>query len=351
MLEKKNILLALATTFLASIMSLILVETYFWKSNDNFFVCEICQFHPQLGWETIPRKTVSNEKVTYTTNSLGMRSKEVDFSKGHILLVGDSVTFGLGVNNDETVSHYLGKINNDYQVLNLGVPGYGIGQYFLNLKRHIDQLNPKIIVLVIYTANDLNETRKGTRFGISKPFFSYNNGNLIYLNPEISKFSCSNLYSRSRFLKHITPSLLKDQCKSRVIERNKASLTIAKLIDGIRVLGMKKDISTLIVLSPALTAVETVLCQQKQNEESCKNIDPGFESNHNYFSRMMDLYQLPYIDFLKTLVDYSKKNEIALLYGNNREDIHHYSPQGNTLLAETISNRLAMAKTGKITIK
>ena len=70
MLEKKNILLALATTFLASIMGLILVETNFWKSNDNFFVCEICQFHPKLGWETIPAKTVSNKKVTYTTNSL-----------------------------------------------------------------------------------------------------------------------------------------------------------------------------------------------------------------------------------------------------------------------------------------
>ena len=130
MFEKKNIILALTTTCLASILGLILVETYFFKSNDNFFVCEICQFHPQLGWETIPGKTVSNKKVTYTTNSLGMRSKEVDFSKGHILLVGDSVTFGLGVNNNETVSHYLEKINNEHQVLNLGFLGMELGSIF-----------------------------------------------------------------------------------------------------------------------------------------------------------------------------------------------------------------------------
>jgi hypothetical protein len=71
-----------------------------------------------------------------------MRSNAIDFSKGHILLVGDSVTFGLGVNNNETISHYLEKINNEHQVLNLGVPGYGNGKYFLNLKRNIDQLNP-----------------------------------------------------------------------------------------------------------------------------------------------------------------------------------------------------------------
>jgi hypothetical protein len=307
MFEKKNILLALTTTFLASIMGLILVETYFWKSNDNFFVCEICQFHPQLGWEAIPGKTVSNEKITYTTNSLGMRSNAIDFSKGHILLVGDSVTFGLGVNNNETISHYLEKINNEHQVLNLGVPGYRIGQYFLNLKRHIDQLNPKIIVLIIYPTNDLDETRKDTRFGISKPFFHYKNEKLIYLNPEISKYSCSNLYSRSRFLKHITPTLLKDQCATRVIERNKASPTIAKLIDGIRVLGMKKDISTLIVLSPALTAVERVTCKQNKDKESCINFDPGFENYYKYFSLMMDLYKLPHIDFLKPLWNTTKK--------------------------------------------
>jgi hypothetical protein len=126
-----------------------------------------------------------------------MRSNAIDFSKGHILLVGESVTFGLGMNNNETISHYLEKINNECQVLNLGFSGYGIGQYFLNFKKHTDQLNPKIIVLIIYPTNDLNETRKDTRFGINKPFFRYKNGNLIYLNPEITKFSCSNLYSRS----------------------------------------------------------------------------------------------------------------------------------------------------------
>jgi hypothetical protein len=205
--------------------------------------------------------------------------------------------------------------------------------------------------LIIYPTNDLNETRKDTRFGISKPFFRYKNGNLIYLNPEISEYSCSNLYFRSRFLKHITPTMLKDQCATRVIERNKASPTIAKLIDGIRTLGMKKDISTLIVLSFALTATERVTCKQNKDKESCINFGPDFENYYKYFSLMMGLYKLQHINFLKTLVEYNKKNEITFLYGNKGEDIHHYSPQGNFLLAQTISNRLAITRTGKITIK
>ena len=99
----------MTSTVLSLLLGLFLIEAYYWSSGYSSWVCEICQFHPQLAWETIPNKTVSNEKLIYSTNLLGMRSREVDFSKGHILLVGDSVTFGLGVNNDETISHHLEK--------------------------------------------------------------------------------------------------------------------------------------------------------------------------------------------------------------------------------------------------
>jgi len=81
-------------------LGLIIVESYYWNS---FSICEICRFHPELGWENTPSKTVTNEKITYATNSMGIRSGAVDLSRGHILIVGDSVAFGLGVNNNETI--------------------------------------------------------------------------------------------------------------------------------------------------------------------------------------------------------------------------------------------------------
>jgi len=70
---------------------------------------------------------------------------------------------------------------------------------------------------------------------------------------------------------------------------------------------MIKNISTLIVLSPALKAVERVSSKRTQGEDDCRAFDPGFEDYYKYFSMMMDLYQLPYIDFLENLVAYSKK--------------------------------------------
>jgi hypothetical protein len=38
-------------------------------------------------------------------------------------------------------------------------------------------------------------------------------------------------------------------------------------------------------------------------------------------------------------VEYSKEQPISSLYGKG--DIHHYSPKGNSILAQTIANRLA----------
>jgi lysophospholipase L1-like esterase len=344
--RKKEVFLAVATTVLACVLGLILIEGYYWRSGYTSLVCEICQFHPELGWENIPDKTVTNGKVTYTTNSMGMRSEEVDSLRDHVLIVGDSVAFGLGVNNDETVSHFLEKAQPEYQVLNLGVSGYGIGQYYLNLKRHIDKLKPTMFVVILYTSNDLTETRQDNRYGISKPFFRYENERLLNLNPEISQYSCLNLHTRLRYAKHLIPLSMIESCRPRFIERDNAKPTIAKLIDEIRSLGIQRNIPTLFVLSPALPAVESVACKKSRPLGACLNHDQGFEAFYRYFHEIMQDQNIPYIDFLNHLIDNEK--EIRSLYVNNGEDIHHFSPKGNAMLAKAITKRLDLLKTESI---
>ena len=250
----------------------------------------------------------------------------------------------MGVNNDETVSYYLGKEENisalEYQVLNLGVSGWGIGQYYLNLKKHIDNLNPKMIVLIIYVTNDLDDTRKDHHYGISKPMFYYQNGRLINLNPTSSQFSCLNLHTRLKFAKHLIPLSLIESCQTKVIEREAASPTIIKLIDEIRTLGMQKNAPTLIVLSPSLTLVESVGCMKSKPQGRCLNYDTGFEAFYNYFQKIMEKTKLPYVDFLQHLLDYKKEGVVKSLYVNSGKDIHHYSPKGNHILAQAIAERL-----------
>ena len=54
----------------------------------------------------------------------------------------------------------------------------------------------------------------------------------------------------------------------------------------------------------------------------------------------MEHYKFPYVHFLKYLVDQSKASAIGSLYVNNGKDNHHYSPQGNHILAQAIAERL-----------
>ena len=62
------------------------------------------QFDPILGWAPAPNKTVTLCSVVYKNNSQVFRSEEVDPSKDHILIFGNYVGYGWGVENNETSS-------------------------------------------------------------------------------------------------------------------------------------------------------------------------------------------------------------------------------------------------------
>lgn len=105
---------------------------------------------------------------TVTTNSLGFRtngdassscfvsspdtkpSAQHDTCKPLIALVGDSITFGYGVADDQTLAANLQKLLPAYDVQNAGVPGYNVGQESALYKEKIAPLNPEALVLIFY---------------------------------------------------------------------------------------------------------------------------------------------------------------------------------------------------------
>jgi hypothetical protein len=94
-------------------------------------------------------------KTTVTTNSLGFRSPELD-ERPVIAVLGDSITFGHGVEDTETLPAQLGAVINEYQFVNAGVPGYNLRQETATFTDRIAELNPAAIVLVFFP-NDLDD--------------------------------------------------------------------------------------------------------------------------------------------------------------------------------------------------
>ncbi|MFB6089242.1 MAG: SGNH/GDSL hydrolase family protein, partial [Candidatus Aenigmatarchaeota archaeon] len=102
------------------------------------------------------------------TNSHGFRDKEYDINGDNetfrIVISGDSMTFGQGVNTSETYSSVLErKLNKNkninFDVLNLGVPGYNIDEKAEFLIHKGLKFEPDIIILQYNKYDVINKTK------------------------------------------------------------------------------------------------------------------------------------------------------------------------------------------------
>jgi lysophospholipase L1-like esterase len=90
-------------------------------------------------------------------NNLGLRGRDIDLAdhRRRILTLGDSLTFGSGVRDDETFSAVLERElgPEQVQVMNAGVPGYGLFQEAALLRRLGPLLRPEVVIVTIPTGD------------------------------------------------------------------------------------------------------------------------------------------------------------------------------------------------------
>tara|TARA_B110000967_G_scaffold208344_1_gene260208 strand:+ start:1188 stop:2237 length:1050 start_codon:yes stop_codon:yes gene_type:complete len=83
------------------------------------------------------------KKEKHSTNSYGLRSPKIDFKKDLVLISGDSVPFGVRLNDTDTLGWILNKINSDYHFINAGIPGKAIAHNLLTLEYFIKEAKIK----------------------------------------------------------------------------------------------------------------------------------------------------------------------------------------------------------------
>jgi len=110
--------------------------------------------NPKISYQLKPNMRERAFRNIMTTNSLGFRSPERDPAKPLIALVGDSITFGYGVADDETLAAHLQTFLPNFDIQNAGVPGYNIRQEAALYKEKIAPLNPEALVLIFYWHDD-----------------------------------------------------------------------------------------------------------------------------------------------------------------------------------------------------
>lgn len=141
-----------------------------------------------------------------------------DFNKT-ILTLGDSFTFGYGVNDNETYPFFLQKRFNDTRVINAGyTDGYSPDSEYLYLIKEGLKLSPDLVIVGIFVGNDLEdisenvweETNEGLPVKVSSTKIYVNEDNrlrqrrIIFgfgtLNEKLSKFSRLYFFIYNRFV-------------------------------------------------------------------------------------------------------------------------------------------------------
>lgn len=114
--------------------------------------------------------------VRVTTNSVGMRGpREYPVDRApdtlRILLLGDSFTFGFGVEDDEVVSAVLEDRLNAVapgrraEALNLGVSGFGQAEEIVTWQERGRQYRPDVVV-ILYFDNDIGNNAVANLFSV-----------------------------------------------------------------------------------------------------------------------------------------------------------------------------------------
>lgn len=193
----KNIL----TTVVSIIFSLIVAETVIRLIHNvsffpvqNFIAVAVynnqsngaTSFDELLGW--VPKENFNTRR--FSTGPFGIRknndSKDtLKIHHGGILAVGDSFTWGSEVTNTETWPAHLETLLSE-QVYNGGVGGYGTDQIILRGEQLFDILKPRIVIIG-FIANDIERAGYESYGGFPKPFFVFENNQLVLKNVPVTK--------------------------------------------------------------------------------------------------------------------------------------------------------------------
>jgi lysophospholipase L1-like esterase len=160
----------------------------------------ILEQEPVLFWRVRPHLNTEFQGVKVVTNSLGLRSKEFAIKKEknvyRIIVLGESPTFGWGVNFENTYAYLLErKLSNDnlkkkIEVINASQIGYTSYQGLILLQNYLLKYSPDLVTIP-YVLNDIDVYRFYRNEGISDKELSVPSHSLVMF---------SNVIDRSRFV-------------------------------------------------------------------------------------------------------------------------------------------------------
>jgi len=160
-------LLVVAGVAIALLMLEGAVRLYVAEVTPNLFV-----FDPELGWihHANTRRYPTSDGTSYLINidGLGLRGRPhvPSSDRKRVLVLGDSFTEGLQVNNDEVFTGVWERLRPDLAVFNSGVSGYSTLQEIMLAHLLEPVVRPDVEVIMVCGLNDLTDNIMPFEFSI-----------------------------------------------------------------------------------------------------------------------------------------------------------------------------------------
>jgi lysophospholipase L1-like esterase len=109
------------------------------------------------------RHQFGDRVVNYRLNSLHLRGPEFDASIPSVLVLGDSFTFGILLNENNTLPNSFQRMfhetfkEKNFQFLNGGAAGWGTADYLAYLEDFGEKISPKVVI-VIFNGDDIDRS-------------------------------------------------------------------------------------------------------------------------------------------------------------------------------------------------
>lgn len=253
------------------------------------------------------------------TNSVGLRDQEYSIEKPvntyRVAIVGDSVTFGLGVKQEEGYPEVLEKKlqlalpHKNVEVINFGIPAYNGQQKLAMIAERAVEYNPDIIVF----GHLIDDMGHASVTSLPIPTFLAQ-----ALNKHSYLFSCFRKKTLEKF------SMLNNTPYKMLFHEHSPAWKAYRdeVVSGLVTIKRERNIPILVVMLPVLVGRE-------------KLAEDGIVDIHHFLSANFESAGLASIDILSLA-----RNKNMDQYRIKVNDLYHPNAAGHELIAQAIFEAL-----------
>jgi len=306
-------------------------KNQFFPINRDIDFPEIYKKDSDLFWrfrENITTRSKQFSYLTYNINSSGFRGPEIEKEKKgfRVLALGNSCTFGWGVEHEHTWVRQLDKIldnrlsNDNYEVINAGVPGYSSHQGKIAFAKKLVDIKPDM-VLIMFGWNDHWAAGK-------------NISDIEQQMPSPAIIALQNIFSKMKLYQFMRKMILSVSEKQEFVSlgEQKGKRRVSQQEYYLNLAGI------------ALLA--------RQNGAQPVFLIPPIADSKNYFNGSMTQLHLIHLAYQTTMRRVAQMEHVPLVdlqqeferYGNlftdARGDPTHFNEKGHRVTAEAIARQI-----------